>query len=127
MKAEAHFAVIWEAANSNADDDISVNSIDEILTPDHNDQLTDAWRAELAERIAELIDRKRSSVQGREKCLTTYIRILTSQYAEEEIRGKEAELVAAILKSVKAESSEKETVLAIKGNPAMQSLPFTSS
>ncbi len=44
-----------------------------------------------------------------------YIRILTSQYAEKEIRGKEAELVTAFLKSVKAKSSEKETVLAIKG------------
>lgn len=44
-----------------------------------------------------------------------YIRILTSQYAEEEIRGEETELVAAFLKSIKAESSEKETALAIKG------------
>ena len=43
------------------------------------------------------------------------MRILTSQYAEEEIRGKEAELVAAFFKSIKAESSEKETILAIKG------------
>lgn len=94
----------------------SVNSIDEILLHDKNDQPIEAWRAELADRIAELIDRKRSSTLGREKCLTMYIRILTSQYAEEEIRGKETELVAAFLKSVKAESSERETVLAIKGN-----------
>lgn len=94
----------------------SVNSIDEILLHDKNDQPIEAWRAELADRIAELIDRKRSSIQGREKCLTMYIRILTSQYAEEEIRGEETELVAAFLKSIKAESSEKETALAIKGS-----------
>lgn len=99
----------------NTDNAKSVNSIDEMLTPDNNEQSTEAWRAELADRIEELVDRKRSSVQGREKCLTTFIRILTSQYAEEEIRGREAELVAALLKSIKAESSEKETVLAIKG------------
>lgn len=61
------------------------------------------------------MDRKRSSIIGREKCLATYIRIVTSQYAEEEIRGKEAELVVALLKSIKTESSEKETILAIKG------------
>ena len=85
-----------------------------MLTPENNEQSMDAWRAELTDRIDELVDRKRSS-QGREQCLTTYIRILTSQYAEEEIRGREAELVAAFLKSIKAESSEKETVLAIKG------------
>lgn len=45
-----------------------------------------------------------------------YIRILTSQYVEEEIRGEETDLVAAFLKSIKAESSEKETALAIKGS-----------
>ena len=69
----------------------------------------------MADRIEEIIDRKRSSVQGRETTLAAYIRILTAQYAEEEIRGREVEIVAALLKSVKAEASEKETVLALKG------------
>lgn len=86
-----------------------------MLSADNTEVLTDAWRAELADRIQEVIDRKRSSVQGRETCLTAYVRILTAHYAEEEIRGKEAELVTAFLKSIKTESSEKETVLAMKG------------
>ena len=54
-------------------------------------------------------------MQGREKCYKAYIHILTSQYAEEEIRGKEAELVVAFLKSIKEEKTEKETILAMKG------------
>lgn len=91
----------------------STNSIDELLNGDN--PVTDAWRSDLADRIQELIDRKRSSVQGREKCLAIYARTLTAQYAEEEIRGKEAELVVAFLKSIKAETSEKETILATKG------------
>lgn len=93
----------------------STNSIDELLNGDTPDPITDAWRVDLADRIQELIDRKRSSVQGREKCLATYIRTLTAQYAEEDIRGKEAELVIAFLRSIKAESSERETILAMKG------------
>lgn len=93
----------------------STNSIDELLNGDGSDPITDAWRADLADRIQELLDRKRSSVQGREKCLATYVRILTAQYAEEDIRGKEAELVVAFLKSIKAETSERETILAMKG------------
>lgn len=97
-----------------ANHSISVNSIDDVLKSEV-EQSTEAWTNDLADRIAEIIDRKRSSIQGRENCLTIYIRILTTQYAEEEIRGKEAELVAAFLKSIKTESSEKETVLAIKG------------
>lgn len=98
----------------------STNSIDELLNGDTTDPITDAWRADLADRIQELLDRKRSSVQGREKCLATYVRILTNQYAEEDIRGKEAELVVAFLKSIKAETSERETILAMKGewNPS---------
>lgn len=54
-------------------------------------------------------------MQGREKCLATYVRTLTAQYAEEDIRGKEEELVTAFLKSIKTEASEKETILAMKG------------
>ena len=113
--SRTRFTFKCETEGLSADDLNSVNSIDEMLTPEANEQSMDAWRAELTDRIDELVDRKRSSVQGREKCLTTFIRILTSQYVEEEIRGREAELVAAFLKSIKAESSEKETVLAIKG------------
>lgn len=93
----------------------STNSLDELLNGDASDPITDAWRADLADRIQELIDRKRSSVQGREKCLATYVRTLTAQYAEEDIRGKEEELVAAFLKSIKTEVSERETILAMKG------------
>lgn len=99
-----------------ADPKHSVNSIDEILAND-DDGTPDVWKADLADRIEEIIDRKRSSIQGRETALATYIRILTIRYAEEEIRGKETDLVAAFLKSIKAESSEKETILAMKGKP----------
>ncbi|KAI4137352.1 MAG: hypothetical protein LQ341_005179 [Variospora aurantia] len=105
-----------EEENGNLSDEtsFSTNSIDELLNGDASDPITDAWRADLADRIQELIDRKRSSVQGREKCLAIYVRTLTSQYAEEDIRGKESELVPAFLKSIKAETSERETILAMK-------------
>ncbi|KAI4199208.1 MAG: hypothetical protein LQ350_004764 [Teloschistes chrysophthalmus] len=101
-----------EVGNLSDETSFSTNSIDELLNGDN--PVTDAWRSDLADRIQELIDRKRSSVQGREKCLAIYARILTAQYAEEDIRGKEAELVVAFLKSIKAETSERETILATK-------------
>ena len=65
--------------------------------------------------MEEIFARKGSTVQGREKCYKTYVHILTAQYAEEEIRGKEAELVVAFLKSIKEERTEKETILAMNG------------
>ena len=93
----------------------SVGSIDEVLNGDSTEHSGDAWRPELADRMEEILARKGSTVQGREKCYKAYIHILTSQYAEEEIRGKEAELVVAFLKSIKEEKTEKETILAMKG------------
>ncbi|KAI9813584.1 MAG: hypothetical protein M1827_003653 [Pycnora praestabilis] len=92
----------------------SVNSIDEMLSLDDTELPSDTWVGELQDRIEQIINRKRSSVQGREESLSAYVRILTAQYAQEEIHSKTAELVTAFLKSIKAESSEKETVFAIK-------------
>ncbi|KAI9881538.1 MAG: hypothetical protein M1830_000101 [Pleopsidium flavum] len=92
----------------------SVNSIDEVLALEDSEQTPEQWSTELADRIEQLIDRKRSSVQGREESLAAYTRILTAHYAKEEISRKAAELVTAFLKSIKAESSEKETIFALK-------------
>ena len=100
----------------NTDLDFSVGSIDEMLNGEGVDKVPDAWQAELAERIEEILARKGSTVLGRENCYKTYVHLLTVQYAEAEIRGKETELVVAFLKSIKEGKSEKETLLALKGD-----------
>ncbi|KAI9805654.1 MAG: hypothetical protein M1833_005146 [Piccolia ochrophora] len=92
----------------------SVNSIDEVLSPDNGEFQTDAWIEDLKDRIEQILDRKRSSVQGREDTLMAYNRILIAKYAQEVIHGRTDELVAGFLKSIKAETSEKETILALK-------------
>lgn len=86
-----------------------------MLNGDGVDKIPDAWQAELADRVEEILARKGSTILGREKCYKTYVHLLTAQYCEGEIRGKEAELVVAFLKSIKEEKSEKETILALKG------------
>ena len=92
----------------------SVGSIDEVLNGDGLDVSPDGWRLELADRIEETLARKGSTVQGREKAYGTLAYLLRAQFAQEEIRGKEAELISALLKSVKDEKSEKEAILATK-------------
>ena len=74
-----------------------------------------AWKQDLADRMEEIIDRKRSSVQGREATLAAYVHILMSRYAYDDVVHKTSELYPALLKSVKTESSEKETTLALRG------------
>lgn len=80
-----------------------------------SEDVNETWKQDLADRVEEIIDRKRSSIQGREATLASYNHILMSQYAFEEIDPKRSELFPALLKSVKTESSEKETSLALRG------------
>lgn len=54
-------------------------------------------------------------MQGREESLNAFAHLLMFHYAAREIRSRVTEIVPAILKSVKAGQSEKETVLALKG------------
>lgn len=81
-----------------------------------------AWKQDLADRMEEIIDRKRSSVHGREATLAAYVHILMSRYAFDDIVNKTSELYPALLKSVKTESSEKETTLALRGGCHLKSI-----
>ncbi|OBT92479.1 hypothetical protein VE01_09581 [Pseudogymnoascus verrucosus] len=93
----------------------STNSIDELLSGEGvEDDGTDAWKQTLSVRIEEIIDRKRSSIQGRELAYAVYVHLLTTHYAFDTISSRKSDLLAAFLKSIKAESSEKETQLAIR-------------
>jgi hypothetical protein len=86
-----------------------------MISTNVQDDGSDAWKQDLGDRIEEIIDRKRSSNQGREGALGAYMHFLMSRYAYDDIENKVPELLSAFLKSVKAESSEKETCLALKG------------
>jgi len=90
-----------------------------MLSADAPEDLTEAWKQDLGDRVEEIIDRKRSSVQGRESTLAQYVHILMSHYTSEEIESKTSELFPALLKSIKAESSEKETSLALRGSSSL--------
>jgi hypothetical protein len=79
------------------------------------EEVSESWQQELGDRIEEIIDRKRSSTQGREATLAAYIHIIMSRYASDDIESKTSELFPALLKSVKSDSSEKETSLALRG------------
>ncbi|KAF4632310.1 hypothetical protein G7Y89_g5810 [Cudoniella acicularis] len=92
----------------------SINSIDDMLALEAPEDTTEAWKEDLANRMEEIIDRKRSSVQGRETSLAQYSHILMSHYAYDEIQSKISELFPALLKSVKSGSSEKEICLALR-------------
>lgn len=100
--------------------DLSMASFDEDLFSGGSDDLEEdddtpeEWKSRLKERVEEITDRKRSSVQGREATLSGYSQILRSHFSLQEIKPRTPELVSAMLKSIKNETSELETCLALK-------------
>ncbi|EFR02635.1 IFRD domain-containing protein [Nannizzia gypsea CBS 118893] len=76
-------------------------------------------RAPLQDVIKELIDRKRSSVQGREDYLHAFVRMLTAHYQEEELGEQMDELLKVFAKSIRSEISDKETILALRATALM--------
>jgi len=91
----------------------STTSMDDFLQADI-DQPMDVWMENLNNRIEQITDRKRSSVQGREESLAAFSHILMAHYTREEIEKRDSELIPAILRSIKAGDSEAETVWALK-------------
>ncbi|KAK3054625.1 hypothetical protein LTR09_004354 [Extremus antarcticus] len=92
----------------------SSNSIDDLIADSRDDTPPDEWTVYLDKHISELLDRKRSSVQGREDSLHSFNVGLTRHFGKEEIKSKMNELIPSMLKSVKSGQTERETVLALK-------------
>lgn len=72
------------------------------------------WPEELADRINDILDRKRSSVQGREESLAAFCRLSKFHYVEEEIRAHIPDLLEAFSRSIKNETSVRESMSALK-------------
>lgn len=90
------------------------NSIDEILSGDADDTPQDALTADLLVRIEQILDKKRSSTEGRELTLNAFTTDLIRHYSKPEIQSRMSDLLPAILKSIKAGQSEREIALALK-------------
>ena len=108
------------APSRNVSDDESevsewgTNSIDELLSEGGDEIPQDALTAELYQRIEQILDRKRSSTDDRELTLNAFTTDLIRQYSKPEIQSRMSDLLPAILKSVKAGQSERETALGLK-------------
>ncbi|KAK2625128.1 hypothetical protein QTJ16_005497 [Diplocarpon rosae] len=92
----------------------STNSTEEMISAYGAEDVHEIWKQDLRDRTEEIIDRKRSSVQGRESALAQYVHLIMSHYAYDQINSKAAELFPALLKSIKVGSSERETSLALR-------------
>lgn len=106
-----------DATGALTDSASSTNSIDDILngTGDDVELPPDAWKSELHTRIEQIVDRKRSSTEGRADSLHGYAHILMARFAKDDVDNRMNELLPSILKSIRQETTERETVTALKG------------
>lgn len=86
-----------------------------MLSGEDTDLQAPTWKADLGDVIEQILDRKRSSAAGREEALASFNRLVMTKYLYEETHSRTEEILSAVLKSVKANSGEKEAVLALKG------------
>ena len=102
--------------NLSDDTNASIASIDEVLeTDEYSDLPTDATRQELQKAIENLLERKGSSVSGREETLTSFDRCLTAHHLPDSLAGRTSDIVAALIKILKPGASETEATLAVRG------------
>lgn len=97
------------------DTNASINSIDAFLESDEfQESNLENLKSALNTTIEELIERKGSSVQGREEALERYTKILTSHHFGDVLYGRVNDILGALSKSIKSETSSKEAVLALR-------------
>lgn len=93
----------------------SSNSIEDILNNEDADVPADAWKLELQNRVEQIVNLKRSSTDGRAESLNVYAHILMARYAKEDIESRVSELLPSILRSIKSETTERESLTALRG------------
>lgn len=97
------------------DTNASINSIDAFLESDEfAESNLDNLKHSLSTIIDELIERKGSSVQGREDALERFNRLLISHHFGDVLYGRAQDLLTALMRSVKGGSSSKEVILGLK-------------
>lgn len=101
------------------EEDLSDSEYEDSLTnsvanSDDGDEIVASWTDKLADRVAELLDRKRSSTKGRETCLAAYTHIIRHHFAEEQLAYQLGELIPALLKSIRSGNNTDETLSAVK-------------
>ncbi|KAK4241021.1 interferon-related developmental regulator-domain-containing protein [Achaetomium macrosporum] len=101
------------------DEFASDSEFDDVMTMSTNsvsgdDDLGNTWADRLQDRVTELQDRKRSSVQGREATLGAYNHLLKHHFAQRQLDRSVAEIVPILLRGIRSGSSDEERLRALK-------------
>jgi hypothetical protein len=73
------------------------------------------WESELADTVSHILEPKGSNAAARQERLARYTRTLQMHYARDDIQGSFTQLLSALMKVIKAENTERDAVLALRG------------
>ncbi|KAI0134307.1 interferon-related developmental regulator-domain-containing protein [Xylariales sp. AK1849] len=97
-----------------SDSDVNDSLTDSVVASEDGEDTISDWSDKLKDCINEILDRKRSSVKGRESYLAGYVHLTRHHFADTMIEHQLHELVPAILKSIRGGRNTEETVTALK-------------
>ena len=103
------------------DEFVSDSEYDDAMTTSTNsisgegeEDATNTWAERLQDRVTELQDRKRSSVQGREATLNGYNHLLRHHFAQRPLARSADDVIHILLRLIKGASSDEERLRALK-------------
>lgn len=100
------------ASDSEYDDTMTVST--NSVSGEGDEDPTNTWAERLQDRVAELQDRKRSSVQGREATLGAYNHLLKHHFAQRQLSRSTDDVIGVFLREIKSGSSDEERLRALK-------------
>ncbi|KAF3018124.1 hypothetical protein E8E14_008547 [Neopestalotiopsis sp. 37M] len=97
-----------------SDDDPSDSLTNSVVASEDGDESISDWTDKLKDCMNEILDRKRSSTQGRERYFAAYTHLARHHFADTMIEHQMHELVPAFLRSIRSGGTTEETVGALK-------------
>ncbi|PLB41771.1 IFRD domain-containing protein [Aspergillus candidus] len=91
---------------------LSIGSLDDLADLPEPDNTN--WTEELADVIQDILERKRSSILSREESYAAFCRLAKCHFIDDHLRNRVNDLLAAFCKSVKFETSVRETILGLR-------------
>lgn len=122
-RAGSRYASENEDSDDEFDDSMTLSTLSNGSEPVMEESQDSSWQSLLQDRIVELQDRKRSNVRSRELAIASYLNIIKLHYSERLVGSSSADIIGALVKSVRSGGSATERSLALK---AIQATLLTS-
>lgn len=113
----------YASEDEGSDDDLNDSLTNSVIASEDGEETISDWTDKLKDCITEILDRKRSSSQGRERYLAAFTHLTRHHFADTMIESHIHELVPAMLKSIRGGRNTEEVVGALK---ALQMTAFST-